>query len=366
MPARINFPEMSINHKILAVFREDENMRAAVKLLENKGYNVFTETSVFQAIATVAGSRMDVIILDIDDLELKEMEFFDAARKINPKLFILISFSYANREKAIKSLERGADCYILKPFYINELLAIIRKFLDRISHNGSILKESSEDRKSIEHLALRVAHEINNPLTTISGQLQLRLSEMESSNPNYHVYMTLEEEAQRIAETVRGLVTYAQLRDPEKILVNLNDILKDVIYSFKDTRQEKEVRIIESFDKDLPFIMADKEQIILVCKNIINNSRRAINGRGGLKVATAKGMDNNVTVTFYDSGRGIPSNVIDKIFDPFFVVNEEERGMGLGLCVSSDIIKRHGGTLTVKSQKEKGTIFQLTLPIDIV
>ena len=189
---------------------------------------------------------------------------------------------------------------------------------------------------------------------------------MENNNPNYHVYMTLEEEAQRIAETVRGLVTYAQLRDPEKILVNLNDILKDVIYSFKDTRQEKEVRIIESFDKDLPFIMADKEQIILVCKNIINNSRRAINGRGGLKVATAKGMDNNVTVTFYDSGRGIPSNVIDKIFDPFFVVNEEERGMGLGLCVSSDIIKRHGGTLTVKSQKEKGTIFQLTLPIDIV
>lgn len=66
---------MSINHKILAVFREDENMRAAVKLLENKGYNIFTETSVFQAIATVAGSRMDVIILDIDDLELKEMEF---------------------------------------------------------------------------------------------------------------------------------------------------------------------------------------------------------------------------------------------------------------------------------------------------
>ena len=126
------------------------------------------------------------------------------------------------------------------------------------------------------------------------------------------------------------------------------------------------IYFFESFDKDLPFIMADKEQIILVCKNIINNSRRAINGRGGLKVATAKGMDNNVTVTFYDSGRGIPSNVIDKIFDPFFVVNEEERGMGLGLCVSSDIIKRHGGTLTVKSQKEKGTIFQLTLPIDIV
>ena len=357
---------MSTNQKILAIFKEDENMRAAVRLLENKGYNVFSETSVFHAIATVAENRMDVIILDIDDLELKEMEFFDVVKKINPNMFILASFSYTNREKAIKSLERGADCYILKPFYINELLAIIRRFLDRISCNGNGIKKSSGDHKSIENLALRIAHEINNPLTTISGQLQLRLSEMGNSNPNYHVYLTLEEEAQRIADTVKGLVAFAQLKDPYKVLVDLNDILKEVIYSFKDTEQESGVRVIESLAEDLPMVMADKEQITLVCKNIICNSRRAINGNGGLKISTARGTDNNVIVTFYDSGKGISPDVIDKIFDPFFVVNDEERGMGLGLCVSSDIIRRHGGGLTVKSQEEKGTIFQFTLPIEAV
>ncbi|MFQ5787804.1 MAG: ATP-binding protein, partial [Thermodesulfobacteriota bacterium] len=70
-----------------------------------------------------------------------------------------------------------------------------------------------------------------------------------------------------------------------------------------------------------------------------------------------------VNVSFYDSGRGIPSEVIERIFDPFFVVNEEERGMGLGLCVSHDIIKRHGGSLTVKSWKKKGTVFLIALPI---
>ena len=92
----------------------------------------------------------------------------------------------------------------------------------------------------------------------------------------------------------------------------------------------------------------------------------AIDGKGILKISTEKGIDNNINVTVYDSGRGIPSDVIDKIFDPFFVVNDEGRGMGLGLCVSNDIVKKHGGTLTVTSQKEKGTIFKFTLPIESV
>ncbi len=351
LPNRMDITEMSINYKILAVYRDDENMRAAVKLLEDKGYGVFSETSVFHAIATVAESRADAIILDIDDLELKEMEFLDVVKKINPNLFILVSFSSSNREKAIKYLERGADCYILKPFYISELYAIIRK------------QKSSETPKSIEHLALRIAQEINNPLTTISGQLQLRLSQMENSNPDYHIYETIEEEVQRIAGTVRSLVTFAQPREPDKKVVNLNDILKDVIFSFKETLHERNVQIVESFDKDLPAIMADKEQITLVCRNIIDNSGRAINGKGGLGIATKRGTDNKVNIAFYDSGRGIPADVIERVFDPFFVVNEEERGMGLGLCVSHDIIKRHGGSLTVKSQKEDGTVFQIDLPI---
>ena len=242
---------------------------------------------------------------------------------------------------------------------------------------GYAVSQSSANKKSLYDLetlvedyegifSKSIAHEINNPLTTISGQLQLRLSGMDSSHPDYHVYETLEEETQRIAETVRSLVTFAQAREPAKEIVNLNNILTDVIYSFKDTEREREIQVVESLDNDLPMIMADKEQIALVCRNIIDNSRMAINGRGGLKIATKKGMNNSVNIAFYDSGKGIPPDVIERIFDPFFVVNDEERGMGLGLCISRDIIKRHGGSLTVKSQKGKGTIFQLSLPVEAV
>ena len=244
-------------------------------------------------------------------------------------------------------------------------MLIVRRFSDKISRNGSVLKEPNKTHKSIEHLALRIAHEINNPLTSIYGQLQLRLSQIESDSSDFQVFSTFEEETRRIADTVRDLVTYSQLKDPEKKAVDLNGILKGIISSFKNKALEGNVQVVESFEEDLPMIMADKEQITLVCKNIIDNSRRAINGKGGLKIATKKGADNFVNATFYDSGRGIPSDVIKSIFDPFFVVNEEERGMGLGLCVSNDIIKRHGGALTVRSQLDKGTIFQFALPIGV-
>jgi len=112
--------------------------------------------------------------------------------------------------------------------------------------------------------------------------------------------------------------------------------------------------------------MADKEQVSLACRNIIDDSRGAVNGKGSLAIVTKRGTNGNINVTFCDSGRGIPSEKIDRVFDPFFVVNDEERGMGLGLCVSHDIIKRHGGELTVENQTEKGTVFQIALPIGAI
>ncbi len=355
---------MSNTPKILVVSREDENMEAAAELLAKKDYDVFSETSTFQAIATLAERKPDIIVLDIDDLELKEMEFFDVVKKINPNVFILISFSFANREKAIKSLERGADCYILKPFYINELLAIVCKFLDRINHKGDILNESIDGQSFIERMALRVAHDINNPLTIISGQLQLLLSEKKDKNSNHSIYASLEEETQRIAESVKNLVTYAQLEEPNKASIDLNDILKKVVCSFKDMKHERDIQIVESFGEDLPMIMADEEQITLVCKNIINSSWKAIAGKSTLKISTESRDGNNVNVIFHDSGREIPPKAIDTIFDPFAVVNEAESGMGLNLCISYNIIKKHGGDLAVSSQDGGGTIFQFTLPVE--
>ncbi len=357
---------MMLNFKVLALYKEDENMNVSCKLLESKGCNVFTETSVFQAISTATANRVDIIILDIDDLELKEMEFIDVVKRINPNLFILILFSSSNRETAFKFIECGADCYIQKPFYINELFVIISNFSKRINNiNGEVPKKSDETHKSIERLALRIAHEINNPLTTITGQIQLRLLQLEDNDSDLKLFAILEEETMRIHEVARDLATFAQLKSPDKQLVNLNDILKGVIAWYKDTLLKKQIQVVDTFEENIPMVMADREQITMVCKNIIDNSRRAISGKGDLIITTKRGSDNFIKATFYDNGRGLPPDQIKSIFDPFFVINEEERGMGLGLCAANEIIKNHGGALTVESQIGKGSAFQFTLPTDV-
>ncbi len=197
---------MMANSGILAVFKEDESMKAATDSLARKGYGILHETSLFQALVTIIEKKIELIILDIDDLELKEMEFFDIVKRINPNVFILISYFGVNRAKAIKSLERGADSYIIKPIYTDEIFDIINKFMGRNSCNCNIQEDGNN---LLEQLALTVAHEINNPLATISGQLQLHLSEMKRSDPNYQVYTTLEEEAQRIAGVVKNLIAHA-------------------------------------------------------------------------------------------------------------------------------------------------------------
>ncbi len=197
---------MMSNSEILAVFKEDESMKAVMGFLAEKGYGILHETSLFQALVTITEKKVDLIILDIDDMELKEMEFFDVVKRIDPCISILILYFGVNHEKAIKSLERGADNYILKPIYAYELFDIINKILGRNNCNYSILENG---QTPLEQLALRAAHEINNPLATISGQLQLHLSEMKRGDPNYQVYATLEEEAQRIAGVVKNLIAHA-------------------------------------------------------------------------------------------------------------------------------------------------------------
>lgn len=197
---------MTTDTEILAVFKEDESIKIAVESLAEKGHSILRETSILHALVTIIEKKTDLIILDIDDLELREMEFFDIVKKFNPNLFILITCSHINQEKAIRSLESGADYYILKPVYVNELLDITCKLLGR---NSCIDNAFEKGQTSLERFALMVAHEINNPLATISGQLQLHLSEMESSDPNYQIYTTLEEEAQRIAVAVKNLISHA-------------------------------------------------------------------------------------------------------------------------------------------------------------
>jgi signal transduction histidine kinase/HAMP domain-containing protein len=213
---------------------------------------------------------------------------------------------------------------------------------------------------AIGELASNVAHEINNPLTSILGYAELIKEETDLESIMRDVDI-IEKESLRAREIVHQLLEFSRKRPLEIKEIDINQILKDVIelisLQIKDTR----IKISESFG-DIPKIKGDENQLKQVFLNIINNAIFAMQDKGVLGISTYA-ADGNVYVTISDTGKGIPKEIMPRIFEPFFST-KKERGTGLGLSVSYKIIQSHKGRIEVESEEGKGSKFTVILPIE--
>ncbi|VAX33437.1 Phosphate regulon sensor protein PhoR (SphS) [hydrothermal vent metagenome] len=214
---------------------------------------------------------------------------------------------------------------------------------------------------AIGELAANIAHEINNPLTSILGYAEL-MREEEDIESIMRDLEIIESESLRARDIVRQLLEFSK-KWPLKISkVDINRLLKDVIDLISLNLKDSEINIVDDFS-DIPQISADASQLKQVFLNLINNAVQSMPNGGTLSIRTAK-IDNSVMIEVSDTGTGIPDNVAQKIFEPFFTT-KKDRGTGLGLPISYRIIKKHGGKIEVKKGVDKGTTFRVILPIRI-
>jgi PAS domain S-box-containing protein len=208
-----------------------------------------------------------------------------------------------------------------------------------------------------------VAHELNNPLTSIIGNAQL-LAKRDVPEDIKNKLSVILKESIRSSKIVGGLLAFAREHKPERKMININDILMESVklreYDLKVSNIDMRVSLFE----ELPETSADPYQLQQVFINLINNARDAIADRekGALAIRTYR-KDDAVLIEFEDNGPGIPDKFIKKIFDPFFTTKETGKGTGLGLSMVYGIIKEHGGTISVESRPGKGVKFIVTLPI---
>lgn len=226
----------------------------------------------------------------------------------------------------------------------------------------------SEKLASLGRLAAGVAHEIGNPLTSISTFSQL-LREMATDEFSQSSLDIINNHIQRITDIVRQMSAFSRPDSTNIKEAQLNDILRSSLDLMRlDKRMKSTIEIAVNLDPDLPKTMIDEGQISQICINIILNALDAMPDGGKLSVATRRGRDDQgrdaVFVEFTDTGVGIPAGDIEKIFDPFYTTKEAGKGTGLGLAVSYSIIKRHKGDIKVESQIGKGTTFTLILPAE--
>jgi PAS domain S-box-containing protein len=225
----------------------------------------------------------------------------------------------------------------------------------------------SEKLAALGRLAAGVAHEIGNPLTSISTFSQL-LREMASDEFTQSSLDIINNHIQRITEIVRQMSTFAR-PDPTNIKpVQVNDILKSSLDLMRlDKRMKSTIDIAVNLDPEMPKTVLDEGQIAQVFINIILNALDAMPEGGTFSVTSRHGLNDQgqdmIFIDFRDSGTGIPAADLERIFDPFYTTKEAGKGTGLGLSVSYNIVKRFKGDIKVMSELGKGTTFTIILPV---
>ncbi|HEX9112943.1 MAG TPA: ATP-binding protein, partial [Nitrospirota bacterium] len=221
---------------------------------------------------------------------------------------------------------------------------------------------------ALGRLAAGVAHEIGNPLTSISSFAQM-MREMSQDDFTQKSLDVINTHIQRITDIVRRMATFARADSLTVKNVQINDVVNATLDLMRlDKRMKSSVRITTSLDPDIPKVLIDEGQMSQVFINIIINALDAMADGGTLSVSSSRGLDDRghdaVMVSFADSGTGIPAAELQKIFDPFYTTKEAGKGTGLGLSLSYDIVKRFKGDIHVESEVGKGTIFTILLPIE--
>ena len=275
------------------------------------------------------------------------------------------------REKAIAVLQGLAEIEMCLPYLLEQSRKIYEEL--EVSHKElqkahRELEEAhqqlirTEKLASIGQLAAGVAHEINNPLGTITIFSHMMMKDLEEEDPRREDLQMVIDESARAKEIVKGLLSFARETVLKPGMINLNTVIDDVFGLIENQSLFFNVTLKKELDPLLPAMFVDAAQLKQVFLNIILNGAQAMDGSGELTVRTKLQPDKKtVEIRITDTGPGIAQETLNKLFDPFFTT--KERGTGLGLAIAYGIVDRHGGTIDVRSEIGTGATFLITLPL---
>ena len=213
-----------------------------------------------------------------------------------------------------------------------------------------------------------IAHELNNPLTTIMGNIQLLLGrglQPAAVSEARRIY----QEAERARRIVKNLLYFARENKPDRSVVNLNEMVERTLALRSYELKLKNIRVQTDLAPNLPKTMADSYQLQQVILNLLMNAEQALLGgrsRGLVKIRTwfsKRGSIGRICLEVSDNGAGIPARSASRIFDPFFTTKPPGMGTGLGLSIVYGIIRQHDGEISFESKPGSGATFTIELPL---
>jgi PAS domain S-box-containing protein len=221
----------------------------------------------------------------------------------------------------------------------------------------------SEKLAAVGRLAASIAHEVNNPLEAIKNSLYL-LQTSKDETVSTRFLDVARKETERVSHIIRQMLGFAR-RSGEVEWVNVNQLLEETLVLIEKKLRQSKIEIVRELDTHLPAVRARADQLRQVFLNLILNAQQAIEGAGAIRIKTsrhAQSLQPSISVEISDTGYGISEDDLARIFEPFF--SKRKKGTGLGLWVTQDIVRQHGGRIEVASDQGKGTTFNVVLLVD--
>lgn len=236
----------------------------------------------------------------------------------------------------------------------------------------------SKELAAIGQLAATVAHELGTPLHSVFGHLQLLLDEGGLNEDARRRLSIMRSQVERLINSIQQLLNTTRFPETDFDWIELNVVLEDLCVLFSPETTAKRITVIKEFDSNLPKLLASYSQMQGVFLNLIDNAidelsdggtlaigtKRVASPKGALRTGWEEAADIGwVEVTVEDTGRGIPLDRVQKIFEPFYTSKDPGQGTGLGLSICRDIVHRHGGVINVESRMDEGSRFIVRLPL---
>jgi two-component system NtrC family sensor kinase len=224
----------------------------------------------------------------------------------------------------------------------------------------------SEKLAALGIVAAGIAHEVKNPLAIIIQGIEYLRTSADSDVHIADILERIKKSAFRADSIIKGLLSFTRQMPIQTEQVQIPAVIEETLSFIDHQLKLKHITLVKQFSPGLPKVMVDSNQIKQVFLNLLLNSIDAM-GDGGtitisaLKVESAPG-ENHVQITFADNGCGIPKDIIEKVFDPFYTTKDNSGNAGLGLSIAKGIIDKHHGTLQIESESEGGTRVIIALP----
>jgi signal transduction histidine kinase len=404
----------------ILVAEDNADMRKLMHFLLGREFRVRLAANGREALEAVREREPELVLTDIMMPEMSGVELCrelkgDPATSTIP---VVLVTSKAERATKVEGLELGADDYVTKPFHPRELVARVRSLvrlrvlqrelaernltLQRVNRNleGTLseLRDTQaqlvhrEKMASIGQLVAGIAHEINNPVNFIQGNLHYleeyaralttgieryeeigagaglgdRFEALRDELELARVFDDLQavfdgcrEGVDRTTSLVRDLRTFSRLDKPQRVLLDVHETIDSTLNLLRGRLTGIEVRCEYGEIADVESYAGQLAQVFM---NLVANAADALGDTGTVTIRT-RAEGERVVVEVEDDGAGIEPEHLERIFDPFFTTKDVGKGTGLGLSVTYGIVTRHGGTITVTSEPGRGTCFRVELPV---